>query len=227
MTATEQSRAGKAILLVEDDNLVRSSIRPMLAADDYQVIEAHDAAEAIGTWQERNHEIELLMTDIRMPGMTGIDLVSCLRERECKLKALYISGYPEMLHEAKPVACAMPFLQKPFTFEQVSSKLRTILNRPLHGWKCPRCSSRHYRGLTADNDGHSWILTYTCADCELKRITGIEHADSFERCPFCAGPIVPSGHSYVGEKGYNLGSACYTCKATMRNYTPECAVIPW
>ncbi|HKW99896.1 MAG TPA: response regulator [Bryobacteraceae bacterium] len=224
MCTTAQNRT---ILLVEDDTLVRTSIRQMLAADDYSVIEAGGGAEAMKIWRERSSEIGLLMTDIRMPGITGIDLVNSLMAGEHPVKTLLISGYPELLQDAGPMLQTTPFLQKPFTFEQVSGKLRAVLNRPLHGWKCPRCFGRRYLGLTAEHDGQSLVLTYRCVDCGLRRFTTIEQNDTFDRCPFCSGPVVPAGHSYVGEKGYNLGSACYTCRATLRTYTAECAVIPW
>jgi CheY-like chemotaxis protein len=227
MTTTVQARPAKAILLVDDDHLVRASVSQMLTADDYRVIEAAGAQEALEIWRRCSNEIDLLMTDIRMPGMSGIELVEHLTNQEQKLKALYISGYPELLSEQAEVLRTVPLLQKPFTTQQISKKLRAILHRPLHGWKCPRCSGRSYRGLTADSDGKTLTLTYMCAGCELKRFTVLEPQGALEHCPFCYGPVVPAGYSYAGVEGYNLGSACYHCKATMRTYTPGCTIIPW
>lgn len=227
MTPTVQLRSAKAILLVDDDHLVRASVGQMLMADDYRLIEACDAHEALEIWDRHAGEIDLLMTDIRMPGTTGIELVERLAHQEHKLKVLYISGYPELLSEQGGARQGVRFLQKPFTRQQVTKKLRAMLHRPLQGWRCPRCSGRRYHGLTADSDGQTLTLTYMCMDCQLKRFTVVETGDVLEHCPFCYGPVVPAGYSYAGTEGYNLGSACYDCKATMRTYTPGCTIIPW
>ena len=45
------------------------------------------------------------------------------------------------------------------------------------------------------------MLTYMCADCALKRFSVVESFSMLERCPFCSGPVVPSGYSFVGEAG--------------------------
>ena len=227
MPSIEQADSSTAVLLVEDDKLVRTSISRMLAAHEFRVLEASDGEQALDVWKRHSSEINLLVTDISMPGMSGIDLVSRLASQAQRLKALYISGYPELLDRQDTDRSRVPFLQKPFTSEQVSNKVRALLNRPLHGWKCPRCSSRRYRGLTADNDGQALSLTYLCADCEMPRFSVSESLQPVERCPFCAGPVVASGYSYVGDRGYHLSSMCYSCKAAVRTYSPACAALPW
>jgi CheY-like chemotaxis protein len=227
MPSIEQADYSTAVLLVDDDQLVRTSISRMLVAQDYRVLEASDGEQALNIWQRHRSEIDLLVTDISMPGMSGIDLVDRLATQAEQLKALYISGYPELLDTQDTERRPVPFLQKPFTREQLSNKLRALLNRPLHGWQCPRCSSRRYRGLTAGNDGQNLELTYVCADCELKRFGVSESLQPVERCPFCAGPVVPSGYSYVGDRGYHLSSMCYSCKAAVQTYSPACSSVPW
>ena len=213
------------VLIVDDQPRNLDALEAMLAPLECAPIRAQSADEALLCIVRT--EFAAIVLDIRMPGMSGIELVEHLTNQEQKLKALYISGYPELLSEQAEVLRTVPLLQKPFTTQQISKKLRAILHRPLHGWKCPRCSGRSYRGLTADSDGKTLTLTYMCAGCELKRFTVLEPQGALEHCPFCYGPVVPAGYSYAGVEGYNLGSACYHCTATMRTYTPGCTIIPW
>jgi DNA-binding response OmpR family regulator len=216
-----------SVLLVEDDQLVRSSIREMLTAEEFNVLEAGSGEQALEIWQQSATGIDLLVTDISMPGMSGIELVDRLGGQGGCLKALYISGFPELLDKLGAARRKAPFLRKPFSIEQVSRKIRAILNRPLHGWRCPRCVSRRYRGLTADREGDSLNLTFVCADCGMHRFSVVESCGVIERCPFCAGPVVPSGYSFVGEAGYHLGSMCHACRATIQTHTRAFAAIPW
>lgn len=225
MTNTAQPPCTKAILLVDDDELVRKSISRMLLAENYQVLEASDAGQALEIWQLHQEEIEVLMTDIQMPGMNGVELVNRLAAKQRKLKALYMSGYPELLADQAEGARSVPFLQKPFTGKEASQTLRAILNRPLHGWKCPRCESDQYHGLSADCDGKTLTLIFACAQCELKRFSMLELAYPLERCPFCAGAFLLSGHSYIGRNEFSLGHTCYFCKAAIRISTPGCQVM--
>jgi len=227
MPALEQVDRVTSVLLVEDDHLARASIGQMLAAEEFRVLEASNGEQALEIWQSHHDGIDLLVTDISMPGMSGIDLVDRLGRQTAYLKALYISGYPELLDKPGAARRKVPFLQKPFSTEQVSRKIRAILNRPLHGWKCARCASRRYRGLTADGEGESLTLTFMCVDCELKGFSVVESIGALERCPFCSGTVLPAGYSFVGEGGYHLGSMCRACGATIQTYTRACAAIPW
>ncbi len=225
MTITAQAPRTKAILLVDDDDLVRKSISRMLSAENYRVLEASDAGQALEIWQLYKEEIEVLMTDIQMPGMNGIELVNHLATTHRKLKALYMSGYPEVLADQPVGARPVPFLQKPFTGKEASKTLRAILNRPLHGWKCPRCESGRYHGLSADCDGKTLTLIFYCEQCNLKRFSMLELTYPLERCPFCAGAVLLSGHSYIGKDEFSLGHTCYFCKAAIRISTPGCHVM--
>ncbi len=227
MPTLEQVDHATSVLLVEDDQLVRGSIRQMLAAEEFSVLEASSAEQALEIWQERHAGIDLVVTDISMPGMTGVDLVDRLGRQATYLKALYISGFPDLLDTPATAPRKVPFLQKPFSSEQVSRKIRAILGRPMHGWKCPRCASRRYRGLTADVEGDNLTLTFMCVDCDLKRFSIVESCGTLEHCPFCSGPVMPAGYSFVGEAGYHLGGMCHTCRATIQIYTSACAAIPW
>ena len=225
MTVPAHAPQTKAILLVDDDELVLQAISRMLSAEDYRVLEASNAGHAIEIWHGHKEEIEVLMTDIQMPGMNGIELVNQLAAEQRKLKALYMSGYPELLADQASGPHAVPFLQKPFTGKQASHTLRGILNRPLQGWRCPRCESASYRGLSADCDGQTLTLIFACLQCDLKRFSMLELANPLERCPFCSGAVLLSGHSYIGKNEFSLGHACYFCGAAVRISSPGCQVM--
>jgi len=78
MPALEQVDRVTSVLLVEDDHLARASIGQMLAAEEFSVLEASNGEQALEIWQSHHDGIDLLVTDISMPGMSGIDLVDRL-----------------------------------------------------------------------------------------------------------------------------------------------------
>lgn len=98
-----------AVLLVDDEELVRASTSDMLAELGYQVVEARSAEEAIGLI-DGGLVPDLLVTDHLMPGMSGTDLIRRLRNNDLNLPALVVSGYAE----AEGVAPDLPRLVKPF-----------------------------------------------------------------------------------------------------------------
>lgn len=111
--AYEQPVSGAgSILLVEDEPAIRALAARVLRGQGYMVIEAADAFEAI-----RRHSlgdaIDLLLTDIVLPGMSGADLATELRCRQPDLRVLRMSGYPDRAQENDQAG--LPFLLKPFT----------------------------------------------------------------------------------------------------------------
>jgi CheY-like chemotaxis protein len=85
---------GEIILLVEEEELLRSLLSRFLRNAGYQVVEARNAMEAIGLWDEHQGEIDLLYTDMTMlGGMSGSDLCRRLRQDKPGLKAIISSGY--------------------------------------------------------------------------------------------------------------------------------------
>jgi CheY-like chemotaxis protein len=87
-------RGSETILLVEDDDSVRHTTRRLLETFGYQVIEAASAGEAMSIWQTAAGKIDLLLTDVVMPGgVTGRDLAKELRIGTSALKVVFVSGY--------------------------------------------------------------------------------------------------------------------------------------
>lgn len=127
------SRNGsETILLVEDENSVRSLMRKILRIKGYHVLEAPDADTAINLFNQYHNRIQLLMTDVIMPKMSGVELSKRLRQLKPDLKILFISGYSEKVFKkldlAENLGC---FLPKPFSMDILTRKLRSVLDQPV------------------------------------------------------------------------------------------------
>ena len=117
--------------MVEDEDRVREIIGPRLEALGYRVLRAASAEEALRLVGARREKLDLLLTDVVMPGMGGRELAEALQSRSPGLKVLFQSGYP---HDAavgngtKQTNAA--FLQKPFTLDALARKVRDVLDAP-------------------------------------------------------------------------------------------------
>ncbi|HKC11225.1 MAG TPA: PAS domain S-box protein [Vicinamibacteria bacterium] len=123
-------RGSEAILLVEDEESLRSIVREILEASGYTVMEARHAGHALEIAEEHRTPIHLLMTDVVMPGMSGSELAVRLAASHAETRVLYMSGYTDdavVLHGV--LAADVAFLQKPFTAEALAKKVREVLDR--------------------------------------------------------------------------------------------------
>ena len=118
------------ILLVEDEDAVRSVARRALERKGFRVIEAANGAEAIRIADRDDVTIDLLLSDVLMPGTSGCDLAEQLRKRHAGLRVLLMSGYDEsVLASQTPPVPGAEFLEKPFTPADLVSKVRHALRR--------------------------------------------------------------------------------------------------
>jgi two-component system cell cycle sensor histidine kinase/response regulator CckA len=120
----------ESLLLVEDEAAVREFSRRILEGAGYCVFVARNGNEAERVFAERAAEIDLLLTDVVMPGCGGPELLARLRLRRADLKVLYMSGYTEQsaLNEAA-FREAPAVLQKPFSAADLRSRVRSVLDR--------------------------------------------------------------------------------------------------
>jgi CheY-like chemotaxis protein len=114
----------ETILLVEDEPAVRQLFVQALTRAGYPVVEARNGQEAMKLFDEHG-DIDLLLTDMRMPYMTGAELAHHLRGRRRTLKLLCISGYAGNLD----TDLATDFLAKPFSRDDLLKKVREVLDR--------------------------------------------------------------------------------------------------
>ena len=124
-------RGSEAVLLVEDDEGVRMMAQRMLDRHGYRVLVAQDAADAVRIASDHSQAIDVLLTDVVMPKMSGAMLAARLAADRPLLKVLYISGYTDGTVVAHGVLeSGVSFLQKPFTSDQLVKKLRSVLDGP-------------------------------------------------------------------------------------------------
>jgi two-component system, cell cycle sensor histidine kinase and response regulator CckA len=120
----------ESILVVEDEQAVRTLISSMLREQGYDVIEASDGDEALRKAEEAPSPIQLLITDLVMPRLGGSELTQRLRSQRPHVKVLYMSGYSDdMLLRQEGLPVGADFLQKPFTPEVLSCKVRQVLDK--------------------------------------------------------------------------------------------------
>lgn len=118
------------ILLVDDEPRVRAMIRDTLESSGYDVIEARDAAEACQVERAVARPIDLLLTDVSMPGSTGPDLAHRLRPRRPRMKVIYMSAFTVVDFDNRRIDLdpRLPILAKPFSGEVLTKKVRHVLN---------------------------------------------------------------------------------------------------
>ena len=123
--------AARTVLLVEDDDVVRAVVAEMLVELGYVVREAGGSEEALELAGDRDG-MDILLTDVVMPGLGGPELAAKLCEIRPALRVLYMSGYTARpTANAEETLCAgASFLQKPFTFELLRHKLDTLAAPP-------------------------------------------------------------------------------------------------
>ncbi len=127
----ESPRGSETILLVEDEAAVRSLLRRFLDAQGYRVVETSDGETALQEAEERNGQIDLLLTDLVMPTMGGFELARRMESRWPDLKILFMSGYSEDavgMMDNEPMMNATNFLQKPFSTDLLARRVRAILD---------------------------------------------------------------------------------------------------
>jgi two-component system cell cycle sensor histidine kinase/response regulator CckA len=130
--ATPVTRAAEGgsetVLLVEDEESVRQLVRETLQTKGYRVVEAENGEAGLQAAAKHSGKIDLVITDVVMPGMGGRELVRRLADTRPEAKVLYLSGYTEdaIVNEGT-IESGTAFLQKPFTLQNLSRKVREVL----------------------------------------------------------------------------------------------------
>ncbi len=126
---SDESLSGnETILVVEDAALLRPIVTEMLELHGYTVFPAADGAEALALAEQHNGAIDLLLTDVVMPGMNGRELAEQLVARYPAIKVLFTSGYPSDTVIRLGIADArVAFIQKPYVGHELLAEIRTTL----------------------------------------------------------------------------------------------------
>jgi signal transduction histidine kinase/ActR/RegA family two-component response regulator len=120
--------SGECILLVEDDPTTREALQSLLESRNFSVLTAEDGIDALRVFEQGNPAIDLVISDVVMPGMGGVTLYYALRERGLDLKMLFITGHPldresqNLLEESH-----VEWLLKPFSVQEFLKALQRML----------------------------------------------------------------------------------------------------
>jgi hypothetical protein len=127
------AKGSETILLVDDEDGVRKLVSAVLKSNGYDVLEANNGTAALAAWEKNSHKIDMVLTDVVMPQMTGIELGKNLGEQAPGLKILYMSGYRDNAIGGAPGETLRAFLHKPFTPDTLLAKVREVLDAEKSG----------------------------------------------------------------------------------------------
>ncbi|MDQ6663769.1 MAG: response regulator [Acidobacteriota bacterium] len=127
----EELKGSETLLVADDEPVVLSLARAILARYGYQVFLAADGAEALRICRDKHKTIDLLLTDVIMPRMSGLELAHCVKELNGAMRCIFMSGYDYdqiRNHGGGNLNC--DYLRKPFTPEALLRKVRETLDAP-------------------------------------------------------------------------------------------------
>ncbi len=124
-------RGSESILLVEDQEEVRKLTESILASLGYKVLVAESPQRALELAREMDSSIQLLLTDVVMPGTSGVELADLIHAQQSGVKVLFMSGYGEASRVSEKILQpGFGYLPKPFTPDQLAIKVRETLTAP-------------------------------------------------------------------------------------------------
>lgn len=196
----------KKILVIDDEQIIHTSIKRILARYDFDVMGSLKAEEGLSMIE--NQEFDALITDLMMPGMSGLEMLEALSERGVKVPSIMITGYPTIKTAVQALRLgAVDYIPKPFTRKELLTPLLRALRRfdadsdPEIGEYAPPAGADESSGPPMPGDkftlpGHSW--------CEYYRDgkVGIGVATGFLSSVPPAGSIDLPGNDDIVEQGY-------------------------
>jgi CheY-like chemotaxis protein len=135
----------KTILVVDDEQLVRVLVRRILVEQGFRVLEAESGADALRVLEQSLDNVDLLLTDLRMPGMHGTELARNARALLPDLPVLYMSGFSDEATVLQPEE----FIQKPFQRTSMMAKVNAMF---------AKAASPSRRPVRSEADGPSTVI---------------------------------------------------------------------
>jgi DNA-binding response OmpR family regulator len=136
-----------AVLLVEDNEMLRNMVKSYLLSSGYQVHAVARPEDALNAVSGKIRRFQLLLTDILMPQMHGSDLAKKIRAIDPEIAVLFMSGYmPESGIDLSGVA-GSDFIQKPFTLDEIHDKISTLLANRLSAKPAGKPATRSRRSF--------------------------------------------------------------------------------
>lgn len=127
------ARGTETILLVEDDAPLRKMTRTILEGSGYTVLEANDGEDAMQVAERYQGTIDLLLTDVSLPKIKGPTMSGMLKQQRPGVRVLFVSGYANAaISECVLLKSGTAFLQKPFSAQELTHKIREVLDAKAH-----------------------------------------------------------------------------------------------
>jgi CheY-like chemotaxis protein len=114
------------ILIAEDEVMVRNLVRHLMEAEGHEILAAADGYEALELSRKYEGTIDMLITDVKMPHMDGLELIEKLLKERPNMRVLVMSGH--MSEELRGQQAGLPFVRKPFLPGAFRTKVREILD---------------------------------------------------------------------------------------------------
>jgi DNA-binding response OmpR family regulator len=115
------------VLIVDDEPVIRLFLVETLEQDGFEVLEASSGVEACQLMKDPDH-VELVVTDLNMPGGDGVEVAKCARKFDADVPVLFISGRADLMAEL-PIPRPYSLLRKPFHMDQLSEAVTRLVNR--------------------------------------------------------------------------------------------------
>ncbi len=151
--ARKLPRGSETVLVVEDEPGVRRLAVEFLELHGYQVIDAETGVEALEKVGEYAGKMDLILTDVVMPGMSGPEMVERLVRLRPKVKVVYMSGYAEEVLNREGSPAVTHLLQKPFSVEELTCKVREVLGGTETGRMGGKPGQKQGQGVQVAADG--------------------------------------------------------------------------
>ena len=133
MGSTTEGPQSRTILLIDDEESVRAVVMKILQRAKYSVLEAHHGAEGLRVAAAHEGEIDLVITDMYMPGLRGPEVIENLAPTRPNVRVLFMSGYTDEDVARWGVRPGTGFLHKPFTGQELISAVEAVLAGPPSG----------------------------------------------------------------------------------------------
>ena len=125
---SDGERGKRTILVVEDESALRRLMRKMLEKQGFAVLEASTPGEALELGDVQSESVDLMITDLMMPEMSGSDLATEMATRHPHLRVLFMSGYARAdIEQQGLLDPGMPFLPKPFNIARLTESIQSLL----------------------------------------------------------------------------------------------------
>jgi CheY-like chemotaxis protein len=118
----------RAVLLVDDESAVRTTTRRLLERNGWQVLEASNGEEALGLFAQHRDKLSLVLTDVRMPVVDGVELARRVRDEIPDFPIVFFSGYDELEQHDVAEVSNVPLLAKPFSSADLLNVLRQAIS---------------------------------------------------------------------------------------------------